>query len=108
MVGRSARFTRCAARAAFTLAVLARGAGLAGAGVQVTGLEEGRVPEEADLLLVPSPRELSDKQVFAIDQFLMRGGSVVLATRYFTCAAQSGRFCTSSTNRWTAPPCVCA
>ncbi len=51
--------------------------------IQVTGLEDGRVPEEADLLLVLSPRELNDKQVFAIDQFLMRGGSVVLATSPF-------------------------
>src|SRR5690606_27440110 len=39
--------------------------------IQVTGLEDGRVPEEADLLLVLSPRDLSDRQVFAIDQFLM-------------------------------------
>lgn len=51
--------------------------------IQVTGLEDGRVPEEADLLLVLSPRDLSDRQVFAIDQFLMRGGSVVLATSPF-------------------------
>ncbi|MGD9984481.1 MAG: Gldg family protein [Porticoccaceae bacterium] len=51
--------------------------------IQVTGLEDGRVPEETDLLLVLSPEELNDKQVFAIDQFLMRGGSVVLATSPF-------------------------
>lgn len=51
--------------------------------VQPTGLEDGRVPDDADLLLVLAPRDLNDKQVFAIDQFLMRGGSVVLATSPF-------------------------
>ncbi len=48
-----------------------------------TDLKAGRVPEDADLLLVLAPRELDDKQRFAIDQFLMRGGNVVLATSPF-------------------------
>ena len=48
--------------------------------VQVTELDSGRVPEDADLLLVLAPKELNERQLFAIDQFLMRGGSVVLAT----------------------------
>jgi len=43
-------------------------------------LKDGRVPEDVDLLLVLGPKSLDDKQRFAIDQFLMRGGSVVLAT----------------------------
>ncbi|WP_292998036.1 Gldg family protein [Nevskia sp.] len=46
-------------------------------------LKDGRVPEDADLLLVLSPKDLDDRQRFAIDQFLMRGGSVVLATSPF-------------------------
>src|SRR5690606_3351331 len=37
----------------------------------------------ADLLLVLGPRDLDDKQRFAIDQFLMQGGSVILATSPF-------------------------
>lgn len=49
-----------------------------------TDLSSGRVPEAADLLLVLAPRELDDKQRFAIDQFLMQGGSVVLATSPYT------------------------
>ena len=48
-----------------------------------TDLKEGRVPDEADLLLLASPDKLDEKQLFAVDQFLMRGGSVVLATSPF-------------------------
>jgi ABC-2 type transport system permease protein len=44
-----------------------------------TDLASGVVPEEADLLLVVGPEDLEEKQVFAIDQFLMQGGTVVLA-----------------------------
>ena len=45
-----------------------------------TDLKDGRVPADADMLMVLSPRKLDEKQRFAIDQFLMRGGSVLLAT----------------------------
>ena len=45
-----------------------------------TDLRGGRVPEDADLLMVVAPSRLDDKQVFAIDQFLMQGGTVFLAT----------------------------
>lgn len=45
-----------------------------------TDLSDGRVPAEADLLMVLAPKSLNDKQRFAIDQFLMQGGTVVLAT----------------------------
>ncbi|OSQ39433.1 Gldg family protein [Thalassospira mesophila] len=45
-----------------------------------TDLKDGHVPEAADLLMVMDPVNLDDKQRFAIDQFLMRGGSVVMAT----------------------------
>jgi ABC-2 type transport system permease protein len=42
-------------------------------------LKDGRVPSEADLLVVLDPVGLDTRQVFAIDQFLMQGGTVVLA-----------------------------
>lgn len=51
--------------------------------VEDSDLKSGRVPEDADLLLVLAPQNLDDKQRFAVDQFLMRGGSVVLATSPF-------------------------
>ncbi|MDD9951573.1 MAG: Gldg family protein [Zetaproteobacteria bacterium] len=43
-------------------------------------LESGAVPSEVDVLLVLAPKDLNDKQIFAIDQFMMKGGSVVMAT----------------------------
>lgn len=49
------------------------------AAVTETDLSSGRVPSNADLLLVLAPEGLGDKHRFAIDQFLMRGGTVVMA-----------------------------
>jgi len=46
-------------------------------------LENGRIPEQTDILLVLAPSELSEKSVFAIDQFMMRGGTVILAASPF-------------------------
>ncbi|MEE8290162.1 MAG: Gldg family protein, partial [Candidatus Tectomicrobia bacterium] len=51
--------------------------------VQSTDLKSGQVPDEADLLLLASPDKLDDKQLFAMDQFLMRGGTVILGTSPF-------------------------
>ena len=43
-------------------------------------LKNGMLSEEADLLLLVAPEKLDKKQLFAIDQFLMRGGTIVMAT----------------------------
>ncbi len=51
--------------------------------VETTDLAEGVVPEAADLLVVVDPSDLSEKQLFAVDQFLMRGGTVVIAAGAF-------------------------
>ncbi|MGD8416840.1 MAG: Gldg family protein [Pseudomonadales bacterium] len=56
--------------------------------VITTQLEDGVVPEAADMLMVVDPDHLSEKQVFAIDQFLMRGGTVALATSPFNASLQ--------------------
>lgn len=45
-----------------------------------TDLKSGQVPVDADMLMVLDPQSLDQKQVFAIDQFLMQGGSVLIAT----------------------------
>lgn len=45
-----------------------------------TDLKRGEVPAAADMLMVLAPEKLDRKQLFAIDQFLMQGGSVVVAT----------------------------
>ena len=41
---------------------------------------EGGIPEDVDLLLLISPESLNEKQVFAVDQFLMQGGTVILSS----------------------------
>jgi ABC-2 type transport system permease protein len=42
-------------------------------------LSKGQVPSEADLLVIAAPENLDEKQLFAVDQFLMQGGTVLLA-----------------------------
>jgi len=51
--------------------------------IRDTDLKSGQVPEDADLLLVLAPDNLDEHQRFAIDQFLMRGGSVIVTTSPF-------------------------
>lgn len=43
-------------------------------------LKSGFVPSSVDLLLMAAPEKLDAKQLFAVDQFLMKGGSIVLLT----------------------------
>ncbi len=51
--------------------------------VKNTDLKDGHVPADADMLLLLSPENLDKKQLFAVDQFLMQGGSVVIAASPF-------------------------
>jgi len=44
-----------------------------------TDLKSGQVTNEADLLVVLAPESLGEKQIFAIDQFMMQGGTVLVA-----------------------------
>jgi ABC-2 type transport system permease protein len=53
-----------------------------------TDLAGGQVPSQADLLMLLAPQELDEKQLFAVDQFLMRGGTVVLASSPFAIDTQ--------------------
>ena len=59
--------------------------------VETASLEDGAAPPSADVLMVLDPADFGAKQVFAIDQFLMRGGTVVVAAGAYraTLAAQS-------------------
>lgn len=43
-------------------------------------LNDGKVPDEIDLLMVLAPENLDEKAVFALDQYLMKGGTIVLAS----------------------------
>ena len=46
-------------------------------------LKKGVVPENIDIMVLVAPNSLSDKELFAVDQFLMRGGTIILATSPF-------------------------
>ena len=54
-----------------------------GFNLQETDLKSGQVPQDADLLLVLGPEDLDQKQQFALDQFLMQGGTVLVAASSF-------------------------
>lgn len=56
--------------------------------VKPVDLSTGQVDAEADILVVVAPERLQEKQLFAIDQFLMQGGTVVLATAPFDVSLQ--------------------
>ena len=48
--------------------------------IRMEDLTDGSVTAEADILVVVAPDNLDEKAVYAIDQYLMRGGTVVLVS----------------------------
>jgi ABC-2 type transport system permease protein len=52
--------------------------------VEPVDLSSGRVSGEVDVLLVLNPDGFGEKERFAVDQFLMRGGAVVVTAGKFT------------------------
>ncbi len=54
-------------------------------------LTSGRVPGDVDVLLLLAPQGMTDRQRYAVDQYLMRGGAVVMAAGRFVLAPQSFR-----------------
>ncbi|GAB4399566.1 MAG: hypothetical protein OHK0052_23080 [Anaerolineales bacterium] len=48
--------------------------------LEEVNLSSGRVPENIDVLFIIAPQAFGDTERFAIDQYLMRGGSVIVAT----------------------------
>ncbi len=46
-------------------------------------LDEGQVGAEIDVLILLSPHSLTDKERYAIDQFIMRGGSLIAAAGHY-------------------------
>ncbi len=54
-----------------------------GFALRETDLTSGQVPDDADLLMVVDPEDFDEKQQFAVDQFLMQGGTVVVAASSF-------------------------
>ncbi len=56
--------------------------GMLGAELNVINedLSDGTVSGEADILMLISPKSFDEKQLFAVDQFLMKGGTVIAVT----------------------------
>ncbi len=46
-------------------------------------LDEGQIPNEMDVLVLVAPHNMTDLQRYAIDQYLMRGGSVIVAGGHY-------------------------
>ena len=53
-------------------------------------LTDGSVSPEADLLMLVAPHQMDQDSIFAVDQFLMRGGTVIIATSPFTVERHQG------------------
>jgi ABC-2 type transport system permease protein len=47
--------------------------------VRTLDLTTGQVPADIDVMLVVAPQNMSDKELYAIDQYLMRGGALIMA-----------------------------
>lgn len=47
-------------------------------GVEEIVMSDADIPEEADLLLLIHPEQIDDRSRYAVDQFVMRGGKVVV------------------------------
>ena len=58
--------------------------------IRLEDLDDGTVAPDADILAVVAPHRLDEQAIFAIDQFLMRGGTVVLATSPYTTELSNG------------------
>ena len=46
-------------------------------------LEDGKIPGAIDVLILIAPHSMTDLQRYAIDQYLMRGGSVIVAGGHY-------------------------
>ena len=51
--------------------------------VRRVSLDEGVIPGDIDALILIAPHDLSDSQRFAIDQYVMRGGSTIVAAGHY-------------------------
>ncbi|MFL7811239.1 MAG: Gldg family protein, partial [Anaerolineae bacterium] len=56
--------------------------------VEQVDLTSGRVPGDVDVLVLIAPQGMSEEERFAVDQYLMRGGSVIVAAGNFLLSPQ--------------------
>jgi ABC-2 type transport system permease protein len=62
-------------------------------------IESGSVPGDVDVLIVARPGALDDSQLFAIDQFLMRGGSVIVLAGAYEARVETGTIAVQKTDK---------
>jgi ABC-2 type transport system permease protein len=58
--------------------------------IQRLDLADGRIPDNLDVLVIAKPGRLSPAQQYAVDQFLMRGGSVIALAGAYSAKADRG------------------
>ena len=46
-------------------------------------LTSGRAPADVDVMVLIAPQNMSEKERFAVDQYLMRGGAVIVAASHY-------------------------
>jgi ABC-2 type transport system permease protein len=56
--------------------------------VRQVDLSTGRAPGDVDVLLVIAPQNMTELERFAVDQYLMRGGAVIVAGGTYTLPAE--------------------
>jgi ABC-2 type transport system permease protein len=56
--------------------------------VRQVDLSSGRVPGDVDVLVVLAPQGFTEIELFAIDQYLMRGGAVIMAAGNYVLSPQ--------------------
>jgi ABC-2 type transport system permease protein len=56
--------------------------------VRQVDLASGRVPGDVDVLLVVAPQGMGEREQFAVDQYLMRGGAVIVAAGNYVLSPQ--------------------
>jgi ABC-2 type transport system permease protein len=59
--------------------------------IRLENLRDGSVTPEADVLVVAGPHALNEREVYAIDQYLMRGGTLILATSPYSAELSGGQ-----------------
>jgi ABC-2 type transport system permease protein len=56
--------------------------------VEQVDLTSGRVPGDVDVLVLIAPQGMGENERFAVDQYLMRGGAVIVATGSYVLSPQ--------------------
>ena len=54
-------------------------------------LKKGQVPGDIDILLLLAPQQLTELELFAIDQFVMQGGTLIAATSPYSVEVQDNK-----------------